>query len=136
MWKCLGKGCSSWLWVGLALGGWIGCFRKPPTGQSPPGAGPPPAIRVPPGCLDDLSGTYVHALNPSYNYLGTDDGGTLFLAVERAHGDAGASRQESNPMSISLSRTPRGFLGEPRAMIFGTSGRLCSVDCPTEGLGC
>jgi hypothetical protein len=135
-WKRLSHACSRWFSLGLALSGWIGCIRKPPPAPSPPGAPSPPAIRVPPGCLDDLSGTYVHALNPSYNYLGTDDGGTLFLAVERAHGDAGASRQDSNPISISLSRTPRGFLGETRAMVFVTSGRICSVDFPTELVGC
>jgi hypothetical protein len=91
---------------------------------------------VPAGCLHDLSGTYVHALNPSYNYLGTDDGGTLLLAVERTHGDAGASGQDSNPISIVLSRTPQGFLGETRAMVFVTSGRVCSVEFPTELVGC
>ena len=134
--KRLNHPCPRWFWLGLSLCVWLGCIRKPPAAPSPPGAPPPPPIRVPPGCLDDLSGSYVHALNPSYNYLGTDDGGTLFLAVERAHGDAGAGRQDSNPISISLSRTPRGFLGETRANVFVTSGRICAVDFPTELVGC
>jgi hypothetical protein len=93
-------------------------------------------IHVPAGCLDDLSGAYVHALNPSFHYLASDDGGTLLLAMERSHGDAGLGRPEPNLISVSLSRTAKGFVGETQATVFVTSGRTCPVDFPTELVGC
>jgi len=93
-------------------------------------------IRVPNGCLNDLSGTYVHALNPSFNYLAADDGGTLFMVLERTHGDAGISKPDSNPISVSLSRTANGFVGQARAMVYVAGGRSCSVDFPTELVKC
>ncbi len=91
---------------------------------------------MPDGCTGDLSGKYIHALNPSYSYLGIDDGGTLLLTVERSHSDAGPSRTDSNPISVSLSRTPKGFVGETHAMLFVASGHTCPVEFPTEITGC
>jgi hypothetical protein len=46
---------------------------------------------VPPGCLADLSGAWVHADDPTWRYDGVDDGGTLTLRVTRAEAivDAG-----------------------------------------------
>jgi hypothetical protein len=38
---------------------------------------------VPDGCLELQGGAWVHAADPSFRYLGDDDGGTLSLAVER-----------------------------------------------------
>jgi len=92
-------------------------------------------IRVPSGCLSDLSGTYVAALNPTFNYLAADDGGTLSMAVER-QGDAGVSKPDSNPISVTLSRTANGFVGQTRAVVYVISGLSCSVDFPTELVRC
>jgi hypothetical protein len=61
--------------VGLA-----GCVRTTPQPPPPP---PPPAIVVPEGCTALLSGPWVHGTDPSFRYLGEDDGGTLTLTVFR-----------------------------------------------------
>jgi hypothetical protein len=57
----------------------VACAR--PTPVAPPA--PPPPPNVPVGCLADLSGSWVHATDPSYRYEATDDGGTLTLVVSR-----------------------------------------------------
>jgi hypothetical protein len=95
-----------------------------------------PVFRVPDGCLGDLSGTYVHALNPSVTYRGADDGGTLLLTVERSYGDAGVGLTDANPISVSVTRTLNGFVGETRAVLFVASGHACPVEFPTEITGC
>jgi hypothetical protein len=48
-------------------------------------------VLVPPGCLADLSGPWVHADDPTWRYDGVDDGGTLTLLVTRTEAlvDAG-----------------------------------------------
>jgi hypothetical protein len=128
-------GCvKRWASLSLALVACSGCVRKAPGGPAPPEAAPAPAIRIPAGCLGDLSGSYVHALNPAFSYVGSDDGGTLLLAVERSYGDAGASG--SNPIFVSLSRTTAGFVGETKANMSVTSERNCAVEFPTEVVAC
>ena len=86
--------------------------------------------------MADLSGSYVHAQNPSYGYLAHDDGGTLFIAVDRGTADAGSPRSDPNPVSVSLFRTPRGFLGQTDAVPFVATGRACPVSFPTEIIAC
>jgi hypothetical protein len=129
--------CFKWISLTLACQvGWFGCIRKPPPPPRAPPRAPEPVIRVPAGCLEDLSGAYVHSQNPNYNYQATDDGGTLLIAVERGRSDAGVPRTESNPISVSLVRTPKGFVGETQAMLFVATGRACPVDFPTEIIAC
>ncbi len=131
----MSRACSKWIWLTAACQvGWLGCIRKPPAAPaSPP---PEPLIQVPPGCLADLSGIYVHGQNASYRYLASDDGGTLFIAVERSRSDAGVTRMEPNPVSVSLSRTAKGFAGETQAVLFVATGRACHVEFPTEIIAC
>lgn len=86
--------------------------------------------------MADLSGSYVHAQNPSYSYLAHDDGGALFIAVERGWADAGSPRSDPNPVSVSLFRTARGFVGQTDAVLFVATGRACPVTFPTEILAC
>ena len=130
-------GASKWIWLTVACQiGWLGCIRKPPVAPASLPPPPEPLIQVPPGCLADLSGTYVHGQNPSYRYLASDDGGTLFIAVERSGSDGGLRRTEANPVSVSLSRTAKGFVGETRAVLFVATGRACPVDFPTEIIAC
>lgn len=66
----------------LALVGSVSCVTAvaPPAPPAPP---PAPVIAVPEGCLELQGGAWVHATDPSFRYLGDDDGGTLTLAVER-----------------------------------------------------
>jgi hypothetical protein len=128
---------AKWIWLTVACQvGWLGCIRKPPAPPASPPSPPGPPIQVPPGCLADLSGTYVHGQNPTYRYLASDDGGTLFIAVERSRSDAGVPRLDANPVSVSLSRTPKGFIGETQAVLFVATGRACPVDFPTEIIAC
>lgn len=67
-------------WLGLV--GSLSCVTAvaPPAPPAPP---PAPVIAVPDGCLALQGGAWVHATDPSFRYLGDDDGGTLSLAVER-----------------------------------------------------
>ena len=132
----MSRACSKWIWLTVACQvGWLGCIRKPPAAPASP---PPhqPLIQVPPGCLADLSGIYVHGQNASYRYLASDDGGTLFIAVERSRSDAGVARMDPNPVSVSLSRTAKGFVGETHAVLFVATGRACPVEFPTEIIAC
>ena len=131
------RACAKWIWLTVACQiAWLGCIRKPPAAPASPQPPPEPLIQVPPGCLADLSGTYVHGQNPSYRYLASDDGGTLFIAVERSRSDAGVAQMDANPVSVSLSRTAKGFVGETQAVLFVATGRACPVDFPTEIIAC
>ena len=133
----MSRACAKWIWLTVACQiAWLGCIRKPPAAPASPQPPPEPLIQVPPGCLADLSGTYVHGQNPSYRYLASDDGGTLFIAVERSRSDGGVTRTEANPVSVSLSRTAKGFVGETQAVLFVATGRACPVDFPTEIIAC
>ena len=82
------------------------------------------------------------SLNPlridesSGRYLGTDDGGTLSLAVLRAWADGGVEAPDAGSVAIVLQRTPEGFLGETRATGFTGSGTPCPVAFPTEVVSC
>ncbi|HEY0880106.1 MAG TPA: hypothetical protein VGD87_01185, partial [Archangium sp.] len=62
------------------------------TPQPPALPPPPPPVKVPEGCLAPLGGDWVHASDPSYRYVGEDDGGTLTLFVTHEFAaDAGFS---------------------------------------------
>ena len=103
-----------------------------PHPRPPPSLGPPPPlVRIPDGCDKNLSGTYAHRRDPSFRYLGEDDGGTLTLALEREAGDAGSA-----PLRIVLHRTADGFLGLTHASAFNAAHRLCPLDVPTEVTAC
>ena len=65
--------------IPLALAACARSLPPPDTRVVPP----PPAVRVPPGCLANLGGAWVHADDPSWRYLGRDDGGTLVLEAHR-----------------------------------------------------
>jgi hypothetical protein len=136
------------------------CVRPTPPVQAPLQPG------VPPGCLADLSGRWVHAVDPAYMYDATDDGGTLTLMVHRApvdagfrprvfRADAGAPRPvdaggpaagalpstsggETAPDDgvVVLERTPRGFVGEARATLTHPAGRRCDARFRAEVVEC
>lgn len=117
-----------------------GCPRPGVSGRPPS-----PPVKVPPGCEANLSGTYVHAERPDWRYVGTDDGGTLVLAVERAleaEADAGTSlpafdggARAGEDVAVILERTPDGFVGAARATVY-TPSRPCEVSFPTELVAC
>jgi hypothetical protein len=84
----------------------------------------------------DLSGSYVHAVNPSFRYLASDDGGTLTLVLQRGQPDSGDPATGANRISVQLARTPKGFVGQTHATAFVLSGQTCPVEFPTEVIGC
>lgn len=121
--------------VGLTVLSLTACSAKAPPrteAQQPP----PPPIRVPPGCESSQAGVYHHAQNPAFRYYGEDDGGTLSLAVVRAHTDGGTEAPDASTTSIVLQRTPAGFVGETRSTGFTGSGAPCPVVFPTEAVAC
>jgi len=67
-----------WVVPVLAVGA---CQRPPP--PAPPPAPARPTVVVPDGCLADLSGDWVHVMDPSFRYRATDDGGTVDFVVTR-----------------------------------------------------
>jgi hypothetical protein len=104
-------------------------------------------VRIPPGCERELTGTYVHATNPSFRYQARDDGGTLVLDVvrtspETADGgtaDAGTGVGEqpgSGGQRIVLTRTPDGFRGATSGTAYPPGGKSCPVEFPTELTAC
>jgi hypothetical protein len=111
----------------------------PPHPSSLPSAVPPSSVErphIPPGCSVTLSGSYVHALDPSFRYRGQDDGTTLVLEVNRTFPDGGTFGPKAVP-SIRLARTPKGFLGRTRAVGILQSGEVCPVvEFLTEVVSC
>jgi hypothetical protein len=78
-------------WLGLLIVVFVACVRTSPQ-PAPPPQPPAPLVKVPEGCLSSLEGTWVHASDPSYEYLADDDGGTLSMVVKRRFvADAGFS---------------------------------------------
>lgn len=106
------------------------------TPAPPPGERAARPIHVPAGCEQSQAGEYHHAENPAFRYLGEDDGQTLTLAVVRARADGGVSDPESATVSIVVTRTPDGFVGETRATGFNAAGTPCPVAFPTEVTAC
>jgi hypothetical protein len=86
--------------------------------------------------MADLSGNYVHAGNPSFRYIGSDDGQTLSLVLQSGQPDSGAPVVGGNRISVHLARTPRGFVGQTRATVFVLSGQSCAIEFPTELISC
>lgn len=146
------------VWVGVS---WLvaGCPRPPP--PPPPLPPPPPPIAVPEGCLADLSGAWVHADDPSFRYLATDDGGALELVATRTPVvDAGFRPRRFRPSAedagavdagiasaddagldvpvvrITLARTPQGFVGATLSPMPHPQGRTCVASFATELLDC
>ncbi|MFP2931224.1 hypothetical protein ACLESO_39745 [Pyxidicoccus sp. 3LG] len=122
--------------LGLSVFSLTACPAKaPPRTEDKPL--PPPPVRVPAGCESSQAGEYHHAENPAFRYHGEDDGGTLSLAVMRAHADGGTEAPpDSGATTIVLQRTPNGFVGETRATGFAGSGTSCPVVFPTEVVAC
>ncbi len=121
--------------LGLSVLSLTACPAKAPprTEPVPPAA---PAVKVPPGCEQNQAGEYHHAENPAFRYYGEDDGGTLSLAVVRAHDATSADTPDAGSPSIVLQRTPAGFVGETRAIGFSGMGTPCPVVFPTEVVRC
>lgn len=146
----------------LLLAACVRTTPQPPP-QLPP---PPPAFVVPPGCLQPLSGSWVHASDPSYRYEAEDDGGTLTLSVthtlavdagfsprrfrvadggiDAGLADAGlpelaapdAGPQGLPSVRIELQRTAGGFVGATLAPLTHPSGRRCEGRFSTTVISC
>jgi hypothetical protein len=98
--------------------------------------GPPP-VHVPPGCELSQAGEYHHVGNPAFRYLAEDDGRTLTLALVRSRRDGGVgAAPEAGAITLVLTRTPEGFLGETHATGFSVAGTPCPVKFPTEVTAC
>lgn len=136
------------------------CQRPPPPAPPPP---PPPSVVVPDGCSANLSGDWVHAVDPSFHYRGADDGGTLTLEVTRVEvpdagfhprrfrdagvADVDAGAVDAGPdepdagsttpaVQLVLTRTAKGFVGETRVTVRHPQGRDCEAVFPAEVLDC
>ena len=120
-------------------------------------------MHVPEGCLDNLSGHWVH-VDSSYQYDAVDDGGTLTLFAwhrftpdagpryrlftKPRWGDGGADQLDAgskvddagfaqSPSSVvTLIRSPSGFAGEAVAQVTHPVGRTCEAHWKTEVLSC
>lgn len=138
------------------------CVTTTPQPPPEPPAPPRPPVMVPQGCLDSLSGNWVHATDPSYRYQGEDDGGTLTLVVthvltvdagfsprrfrvidagvEDAGVDGGTELDAGTPppsaVRIELQRTGNGFVGATLAPLTHPTGRVCEGRFPTKVLSC
>lgn len=121
--------------LGLSVLTLTACPAKAPP-RTEPAPPPAPAVKVPPGCERNQAGEYHHAENPAFRYYGEDDGGTLSLAVVRAHDSEEVDAPDSGSPSIVLQRTPAGFVGETRAIGFSGAGTPCPVVFPTEVVRC
>lgn len=125
----------STLLVLLAAGAFTACPKPvvtPPLPEVPP---PPPPVRIPEGCEVSQAGQYRHSQNASFRYRADDDGGFLQLLVERPTLDGGFAAEDGGA-TISLTRTPNGFLGSTEATVFTPRGARCPVSFPTEVVGC
>ncbi len=136
---------------------------RPLPGPDPLPPPPPPPVVVPEGCLDDLSGHWRHD-EPSWQYDAVDDGGTLTMTVTRFFTpdagpswrkfgrprdggpltDAGPPSDAGTPLdvgprtvaTVTLNRTPRGFVGEANATVTHPVGRACPGRWKTEITSC
>ena len=80
-----------------------------------------------------MSGTYVHSDNPGFRYRGIDDGGTLWLSLERTAAEAADGGAPG--VALRLTRSPKGFAGEATGV--GLRGAVeCPVRFPTELTAC
>jgi hypothetical protein len=94
-----------------------------------------PTFNVPEGCAVDLSGTWIHALRPSWTYVATDDGGTVVMQVQHQSLDGGTWLPDGGA-TVVLQRTDAGFVGATWATVYAAQGAECSVAFPTEVKGC
>jgi len=143
----------------------IACVRTPAQQPSTPST-PAPQVVVPEGCLSSQAGAWLHATDPTYRYLGEDDGGTLTLTVTRRFAadagfhprrfrpidagpeaedggvpdagpsDAGLEVEPRSSIRVELQRTAGGFVGQTIAPLTHPSGRTCQTQFPTSVLSC
>lgn len=92
-------------------------------------------VHVPPGCLNNLSGEYVHAANAEYRYSAVDDG-ALTISVVRAGTETPRGSDGGMPIKIQLARTAKGFLGHTQATGTLASGQTCPAEFLTEVVSC
>ncbi len=121
----------SWIVLGGLAAALAGCAARPP---APPVTVPP--LPLPPGCEQNQAGTYHHADNGAFRYLGEDDGGTLSLAVTRVREPAEPVPDAGTTVSIVLHRTAEGFVGATQATAFTPGGAPCPVHFPTQAVRC
>jgi hypothetical protein len=118
-----------WVFPVLAV---VGCQRPPPPAPTPPP--PAPSVVVPDGCLVDLSGDWVHATDPTYRYLATDDGGTLSLTVVRVEPpDAGFHPRKFRDAGVPVAAP--GKKGRADAGVARDAGTTVDAGSPPDG-GC
>src|SRR5438128_11706959 len=94
-----------------------------------------PAVR--PGvdpCAADLSGTWVHGADPSWEYDAVDDGGTVELSVWRRFD--GGSSDAGAAASVQLRRGDGGFTGEAHALGGLPSGQTFPMTFPARVTQC
>jgi hypothetical protein len=121
--------------AGLLLAG-VGCPRPIRPAPPEPVVRPaPPPVQIPAGCEADLSGTYAHAEDEGFLYVGHDDGRSLRLQMNQRLPDGGTSVPDGGPW-IGLERTTEGFVGHTHAVAPTPDRQLCPVAFPTEVLAC
>jgi hypothetical protein len=114
---------------GLAFAATLAACPSAPVG--------PPPVNVPPGCERSQLGEYHHVGNPAFRYRAEDDGRVLTLTLVRARADGGVgAAPDTGAITLVLTRTPEGFLGETRATGFSVGGTPCPVKFPTEITAC
>lgn len=119
--------------AGCAL---VATCPAPRSNSRPPPETSAPEVQVPAGCLNNLSGEYVHAANAGYRYLAMDDGRTLTMSVVRTGTEAPRGSDAGTPVQIRLTRTAKGFLGHTQATGTLSSGQTCPAEFLTEVVSC
>jgi hypothetical protein len=95
------------------------------------------AVTIPKGCEAPLGGTYQLSENPSFRYLGQDDGGTLTLRLRRTLEDGGtAPSADPGDTRLVLMRTSAGFTGETLSTQLNALKAPCPVSLPTLLTSC
>lgn len=93
-------------------------------------------MHIPPGCERDQTGEYHHVGNPAFRYLAQDDGRTMSLTLLHSLADGGVGgTPDAGAVTITVDRTPEGFVGETRATGF-SAGTPCPMKFPTEITAC
>lgn len=109
---------------------------KAPEAVVPPPPPPPPLPKVPPGCEQNLAGSYHHQDDATFRYEVADDGASVTIKAFRQYGQ---TREEiaSSAATITLQRTATGLRGAALTQAKTLSGaKTCTVTFPYEVTAC
>jgi hypothetical protein len=93
-------------------------------------------VGVPPGCDQSLAGEWEHQDDPSYRYTASDDGGVLTLLPRRVTDEGDDAGATPEGMSIELSRSPAGFVGQFKMIEQLEGGKKCPASFDSRVVSC